>query len=315
MRPPTLWCTLALAAAPAAAQSSDSARAAPVRLSGYLQVRETYQARRGLSASINRARLTAGGGFPVGVTWRIQAEFRTGAPGSDGSSVSLKDAVIRFARRGWGVQAGQFKTPFAREFITSLADIETADRSTVVDSLAPQRDIGLMADYGFRELATISVGAFNGEGQNVTSNADSTVLGVARVVVRPLAAVSVGANVARYFGDSTRFGMDASYEDRRAVARAEWLAQTRDRLDAPEDDGWYALAGYFVVPTVQLVGKYERFAREAVGPETRNRAWTAAANIYPWRRAIRVTLEYISRTTGEPGRRRGTGLAQVQARF
>ena len=42
---------------------------------------------------------------------------------------------------------GQFKTPFTREFITSLADVETADRATVVDSLAPKRDIGVMADY------------------------------------------------------------------------------------------------------------------------------------------------------------------------
>lgn len=41
---------------------------------------------------------------------------------------------------------GQFKTPFTREFITSPADLETADRSTVVDSLAPRRDIGVMAD-------------------------------------------------------------------------------------------------------------------------------------------------------------------------
>ena len=62
-----------------------------------------------------------------------------------------------------------------REFITSLADVETADRSTAVDSLAPKRDIGIMVDYR-GALATAMVGVFNGEGQNVTANADSSLL-------------------------------------------------------------------------------------------------------------------------------------------
>jgi phosphate-selective porin len=186
----------------------------PVKLSGYLQAREVYQSKIGLTSSINRARLSASGGIVEAVTWRIQGEFRTGSVGTGRASVSLQDAYIRYNPATWAVQAGQFKTPFTREFMVSLADIETADRATAVDSLAPKRDIGFMGEYAYRRVS-IWVGVFNGEGQNVTANTDSTVLGVARLAVRLLPQLSLAVNGARYFGDSTRYGVDAAYEDAR----------------------------------------------------------------------------------------------------
>ena len=70
-----LMLVLALAAARVEAQTpAPSGAASPVRFSGYLQVRETYQKDIGLSGSINRARLTAAGGIVQSVTWRIQGE-------------------------------------------------------------------------------------------------------------------------------------------------------------------------------------------------------------------------------------------------
>jgi hypothetical protein len=47
----------------------------------------------------------------------------------------------------------------------------------------------------------------------------------------------------------------------------------------------------------------------------KNRAWTAGANFYPWGRATRLTLEYISRKVGEPGVRKSQALAQAQVIF
>lgn len=114
------------------------------------------------------------------------------------------------------------QTPFTREFITSLAEVETADRAFVVDALAPKRDIGVMADYAIGGLAMSTAGIFNGDGQNVTANADSSLMGVAR--------------------------------------------------------GSYRVIPYFVL----------------------------------WGRATRFTLEYVSRTAGDPGVTRDLGLAQVQ---
>jgi len=288
--------------------------ASPIKLSGYIQAREVYQNEVGLTSSINRARLTTSGGIVQAVTWRIQGEFRTGSVGTGRASVSLQDAYIRYNPGTCGIQAGQFKTPFTREFITSLADVETADRSTAVDSLAPKRDIGVMGEFTYRRVS-LWAGVFNGEGQNVTVNTDSTVLGVGRLAVRLLPQLALAVNGAWYFGDSTRYGVDAAYEDARFALKGEYLGQTRDAATGPDDWGWYGLGAVFVIPTVQAVGKYEEFARPGVSAAVKNRAWTAGLNVYPSGRNFRLTFDYVSRKIGEPGVRKGRLLAQVQAKF
>jgi hypothetical protein len=285
-----------------------------VKLGGYIQAREVYQNRTGLTSTINRARLTASGGVIEAVSWRIQGEFRTGSTGTGRPSVSLQDAYLRYAPKSWALQIGQFKTPFAREYYTSIADIETADRSTAVDSLAPKRDIGIMGEYTYR-MAHFWAGVFNGEGQNVTANSDSTLLGVARVAVRVMPGLSLAANGARYFGDSTRYGVDAAYEGARATFKGEYIGQARDAAPGPDDWGWYGLGGVFVIPTVQAVGKYEEFARPAVTTEVKSRSWTLGLNVYPHGRNLRLTFDYASRKVGDPGIRRGRLLAQMQAKF
>jgi phosphate-selective porin len=289
----------------------------PVRLSGYIQGRETYQDEVGLVGSINRARLTASGTVRGDVAWRIQGEFRTGNVGTGRASVSLQDAYLRWSRNTLGVQVGQFKTPFTREFITSLSEVETADRSTVVDSLAPKRDIGVMADYAFGGRIAVFGGVFNGEGQNVTANTDSSALGVARVTYRPIPYLVLGVNAARYFADSTRYGVDANVESPWVILRGEYIGQHRDVLDVEDDKGWYALAAAPVRPWLQPMLKFEGFNRAGIAPagNLKNRAWTAGVNLFPWGRTSRFTLEYVSRKVGEPGVRKGLALAQAQVIF
>jgi hypothetical protein len=299
-----------------ASAQAPASKAPSVKLGGYIQGRETYQKDVGLVATINRARLAVTGGVAGNVSWKIQGEFRTGNVGTGRASVSLQDAYVRWTHDALGVQLGQFKTPFTREFLTSLAEVETADRATVVDSLAPKRDIGVLADYALGR-ATISAGIFNGEGQNVTANSDSSALGVARVAYRPIPYLVLGANVARYFADSTRYGVDASVEAPWVILRGEYVGQHRDLLDTADDKGWYAVAAAPVRPWLQPVFKYEWFNRPGLGPAgtLKNRAWTAAVNLFPWGKSTRLTLEYVSRKVGEPGVRKSLGLAQAQVVF
>ena len=132
-RPFVVASLLLLTASPLAAQGGQSPPS--VRWSGYIQARETYQDEVGLTGSVNRARLSAAGSVAGNVSWRVQGEFRTGSAGRS-ASVSLQDAYVRWARKALGIQVGQFKTPFTREFITSLTEVETADRAFVVDTLA-----------------------------------------------------------------------------------------------------------------------------------------------------------------------------------
>ena len=313
MRPGTLALLIACCVMPTGRPAAQSAALA-VRWSGYLQARETYREGVGLTGSINRARLTAAGGGAKDVTWRVQGEFRTGSVGTGKASVSLQDAYIRYKPGAFGIQAGQFKTPFTREFIASLADIETADRATAVDSLAPKRDIGIMADYAFGVIATAMLGVFNGEGQNITANADSSLLVVARVVARPIPYISVGANLADFGGDSTRYGVDVGLDYQGATLKAEYLTQGRDAIEL-NDKGWYALVAYRVMPWLQLVVKQEDFRRSAISPDSRNRATTAGGSVEFPGGKVRLVANYVSRKIGEPGVRRGMLIAQAQVRF
>ena len=290
----------------------------PVKLSGYIQGRETYQENVGLVGTINRARLTAAGGVAGNVTWRIQGEFRTGNVGTGRASVSLTDGYVRWTHNALGVQLGQFKTPFTWEYVTSLTVVETADRSTVVDSLAPKRDIGLMADYAIGGRATISAGIFNGEGQNVTANTDSSALGVARVTYRPIPYLVLGANAARYFADSTRYGVDASVESPWIILRGEYIGQHRDAGGHGGRQGLVRArcgAGATLAPAGASSTNGSSAPASHRPARSKNRAWTAGVNLFPWGRATRLTLEYVSRKVGDPGVRKSLGLAQAQVIF
>jgi len=311
---------LSLTAQQASAQAAPPAPSATpspppsVRFTGYIQARETYRDDVGLTGSINRARLTAYGTVATNFTWRIQGEFRTGSVGTGKASVSLQDAYIRYKTGDFGAQVGQFKTPFTREFITSLADVETADRSTVVDSIAPKRDIGIMADYAIGPTAMLMLGAFNGEGQNVTANTDSTLLWVGRASVRPIAYVTIGANVAAYGSDSTRYGVDAGLEYLGAALKGEYIGQHRDG-GVLDDKGWYAQGTYKVLPWVQLVLKQEDFRRSEISQALRNRATTGGVNLEFAGGKVRLLADYVSRKIGMPGIRRGQLTTQAQVKF
>jgi hypothetical protein len=139
--------------------------------------------------------------------------------------------------------------------------------------------------------------------------------GVARLAARLLPQLSVGVNGAWYFGDSTRYGIDAAYENSRLALKGEFLGQGRNRASLSDDRGWYGLGAVFVVPTVQAVGKYEEFARPGLSAGSKSRAWTAGLNVYPRGQNLRLTFDYVSRKTEEPETQKGRLLAQVQAKF
>jgi hypothetical protein len=139
--------------------------------------------------------------------------------------------------------------------------------------------------------------------------------GVARLAARLLPQLSVWVNGAWYFGDSTRYGIDAAYENSRFALKGEFLGQGRNRASLSDDRGWYGLGAVFVVPTVQAVGKYEEFARPGLSAGSKSRAWTAGLNVYPRGQNLRLTFDYVSRKTEEPETQKGRLLAQVQAKF
>jgi hypothetical protein len=284
------------------------------RVGGYLQARETYQSNIGLTASINRARVSLDGGLPQHFSYRVLVEYEANGTATTAASVSLRDAYIRWQSEAFTFTAGQFKIPFSREFITSITTIETADRATVVDSLAPKRDIGIMGEWRISTLATVSLGAYNGDGQNKPANHDSTLMVAGRLSLRPVAYLTVAAEVARYNRDSTRYGADGSVEWRGFILRGEYIAQQR-RLKRPVDWGFFGLASYRATPWLQLVLKRERFQRPAIGSALYTAATTGGVNVDLPGGRTRIMADYVARRIAFPGTATRTLITQLQVRF
>jgi hypothetical protein len=281
-------------------------------VSGYVQARETYQRPIGLNGALNRVRLGAGGSVVAGLSYRVTVEYESGGSATTAATPSLRDAYVRWDAEPFAVTVGQFKTPFTREFVTPITTIETADRATVVDSLAPKRDIGVMGEAAIGAVATLAVGVFNGEGQNRPIKRDSAVLVVARATVRPISQVTLGADAARFGGDSTRYDVEAGVEVMGVSLRGEYLEQSHTSGGANET-GWYAQVALRVLPMLQLVAKQEDYRRPRVGLQTSTHATTAGVNVERGR--ARWLANVVWRTTGSPSVQRVALVSQLQVRF
>ena len=286
------------------------------RLGGYVQARETLAHGTGLTAILNRARFSLDGALPSKFSYRFLVELEAPATRTTPSTPSLREANVRWAPNAFAVTAGQFKTPFSREYLLPIPTLETADFAAVVDSLSPKYDLGVMGEYAPRPWVSVSAGAFNGEGQNASANRDSTLLGVGRVVFRPIAEVAVGGSLALDSSDSLRWGGEANLEYRGATVRGEYIRRHVDgRASDLEDRGWYVLGLYRVLPIVQLQFRQEDFQRPFYGIARRVQGTTVGVNLDLVPQRIRLLINGTNKATGAAQLHAHALIAQLQARF
>jgi len=316
MRPRMLALFVAVAFAIAAASRARAQELAAPRLGGYLQVRSTAQEHVGFTTFINRARLSADGRIPTRFSYRFLIEYEAAAGAKLPATVSLREAMIRWQIGSFLATAGQFKVPFSKEYLVPVPSLETADFAAVVDSLAPKYDVGLSGEYAVGPYGSVTLGVFNGEGQNATTNRDSVVMAVARVVARPVAQLSLGGNFARDGADSLRWGVEGIVETWGAMVRSEYITRHRQGRERDGDDfGWYVLGTWRAMPRASLLGRVEDFQRPAYGPARRVRGATAGVNLDLTPGRIRLLLEGVRRFTGAKAAKSDQVLAQLQARF
>src|SRR6185295_5791638 len=144
--------------------AASPSRAQAPRFGGYISLREIAQEEVGLSASIHRARLSTDGSLPAHFAYRMLVEYEASAGRNLPAVVSLREAIIRWAPGSVALTAGQFKTPFSREYLLPVPVLETPDFAGVVDSLSPKYDVGVMAEYSTNTIGQVYLGVFNGEG-------------------------------------------------------------------------------------------------------------------------------------------------------
>src|SRR5438876_3555482 len=247
------------AIAPTVARAQGTTVSTTLRLTGYLQPR--FQAV-GDSASffLRRARFAVEGNITPWASYRAQVEMRTiGAPATPPASpltLSATDLWVRMSHQRWSGTVGQFRVPFSLESLLSSTTLETTERSRIVN--AAKRDIGAQAEWRLPDWLLVQAAVVNGEGPNRASNPDNRMAYFARALVTPVKGLDVGGAFEGY-SDSAAVNAQGIYRAARWTARAEYIDE-HNRRTGTHTKGWYALAGYDVLPQrVELVGRVEQF--------------------------------------------------------
>jgi hypothetical protein len=246
-------------------------------LSGYISVRMTHSDG-ATGFLLNRGRLTVQVGPKPFFGIKIQGDFsgaQTGKLRSDSTvaGFTLTDAYVQlvpppkwatpgslFTQLHPAIVAGQFKTPYSLEYLTSFATLKTADRSQAVDRLSQKRDIGAMAQVGWGRFATLAGAVVNGEGPNATSNPNKTQMLMSRLTITPIPFLELSAKIANEGADHA-WGYDGRVLWRGLTVEGEGLYRKRPTSSTTYLDagGGYALAAYKIFPWLEPVYKYDRY--------------------------------------------------------
>ncbi len=202
---------------------------------------------------------------------------------SDSANV-LEDANINYdlthGKKVFMVKAGQFKVPFGRQELTSSGSQQFVDRSTVSNTFARGRDIGLQL-WGTPMGGKLDwrVGVFNGNGRTVSRNdnddlqvnarlqwapfgdpkysegdfdsSDRPLFSLAAGLETNLREVAVAGSVPAHQNDQSILAYDAVFKYKGFSVFGEYFDRENDRnkgLADFDDEGYTLQAGFFVIP-------------------------------------------------------------------
>lgn len=306
--------------------------------SGYVSVRETRRNDSTVNA-VNRARLTVMGMPYAGLAYRLQADFSAAGRLQRDSTVGatvLTDAYVQLfhapaagdsasplAALAPALVVGQFRVPFSLEYLTSFSLLKTANRSLVVDRLSPRRDIGAMGQVRVTRFALVMASVTNGEGPNQPRNPDDRELASARVVLRPLPALSLGGKWAstgadHYWGYDGRWLWRTLTLEGETIVRSGRAPGTAATATVPRYDagGAYALVAWRALPWLEPELKWERFAEGTAGSARSSESWlTPGAVLRGFGERVRFHANWIVRRTHPTERRANELVAQLVAIF
>ncbi|GAC1516633.1 MAG: hypothetical protein NVS1B4_12620 [Gemmatimonadaceae bacterium] len=300
------------------------------KLAGYVSVRETVQ-RDTATMTVNHARLGLVALPLPYVAVKLQGDFAAvgRTVGDTVPAMVLTDAFLQFtlpeapgaAPRTIrpAVIVGQFRTPFAIEYLTPSTIFTTIEHSQAGELISTRRDIGFMASVDVAGRFVASGAVVNGEGANRPSNPDGTQMLIGRVTVAPIPSLGLSA-LWLGEGDDHRWGSDLRWTSGGALLEGEVLRRkgptsATARVDA---SGGYAMAAYRVLPWLQPVVKWERLDRQSTtstGASEAHLTWlTYAVNVLAPVDRVRLQIDWIAKAE-RPAGRGDEFIAQLQATF
>ena len=284
-----------------------------LQISGLVQARYQGFQQSGVNNAfdLHRARLDAKGNITDQWSYEVYTEFA--------GTTKLLDAYTAYKIADFlKFQAGQFKVPLTYESLVSDSQLDFIDRSQVVEALAGRskdvtgnqngRDIGIQVSGSFakidnRYLFDYTFGVFNGAGYDVTTDNNNHKDIAARLGIHPLKGLDFGGSL--YEGEDiplattkvpnpvtqarNRYGVDGHYITGPFSVTAEYLHGTDGSI---KKDGWYAQAGYFVLPKLQLVAKYDTYDPNKIVTTDRSTIYYGGFN-YVFNSWTKLAVDYL----------------------
>ncbi len=291
-----------------------------LRLAGYVATRVAVRSDTS-TFSVQRARLTAEiQPLPIAAL-RVQSDFAAiGRTTVDTvPSFTLADAYVQisppesssYSRRFRpALLIGQFKTPFALEYLTSFSSLRTASRSQAVDRLATRRDIGVMGQVHGWNRVILAAALVNGEGSNRPANPNDEEMVIGRLTLLPPLLRLAAAGKWLAHGSDHRWGADVRWLANpvwlpgSVVVEGELIRRAGPLSNGIDTDasGGYALAAWRALPWLEPVVKWEKVREERSTATTRSEAtltWTTYGVILRSpedREYLRLQLNWVTKT-------------------
>lgn len=297
--------------------NSEIAPKLPFKISGYGQVRWTSLPGAGSTFQLRRGRISLDGDIHKIASYKIQIEAL--------NTPALLDAYFQLKPASYAnFTFGQFKIPFSQENLISSSDLLTIERSQVVNSLVPGRDIGsngrdigadFSGSYDFSHSAGVeyAVGVFNGAGIDRKDDNNRKDF-AARLVIHPLQGLSVAGDYYNGAAGTTEIARDReaaeiAYTYRPLTLQGE-LIWGRDA--AIHEQGWYGLAAW------RFSEKWEGiFRADAFDPDrsrTRNITTTYIGG-FNWYFVTHLKWQLNEGAQNQQNRLRNVFLSQLQFKF
>lgn len=132
---------------------------------------------------LRRARVNVNGAFAEHFDFRAELDLAGSLGNTSAMRAQATDVYVTWNEHPFAkVRAGQFKTPYGLEQLTSDNVLHTPERTFGTDRLTLGRQLGVMlfGDVANKRLS-YSIGGFNGTGTNANFNDDEGFAGVARL--------------------------------------------------------------------------------------------------------------------------------------
>jgi Phosphate-selective porin O and P len=225
----------------------------------------------------------------------------------DTDSKILQDLAITYlGLKGHEFSLGQKKIVLTEEGVRSSSELDFAERAQVTKTFSDRRETGFFYKGEYDEHVGALVSITNGTISNSLSNTNDTVFGAARIDVKPIPGLLVGAsggtgavNGGVSHLDRTRWAFHVKYDgtdDLPIGFRAEYLKATDEQAGKPSlnRDGFYVTVLYTLEKQFQLGLRYDEINNNKDADGNKIKTLTAGFHYLIKGKNINLKLDYFN---------------------